>query len=317
MLFRSGRFENLLHTSPAIVRAFAQRDREQLYTLCLPKYEVLKNEDAFFQIMHFHLPDATTFLRIHNKNFFGDDLHTIRPIVDNVHTKHKAQAGFEIDEEGPLFRIVLPVFYENNYIGALEFGIKAHKFLYALEKKTHFPATSYFLIESLQNSSEFSQTKTVRYGQYGLLTHDNPIYKKLPPHFILNSTNEKITIEGKSYIAHSHSIFRDFQDKTIGGILLLQDITLLLNQKKDFLLKSLLFSAALLTLAFVVLYITFGSIMDNLIHQIRERKRTEADLIESQEKLQIIFELSPAAIFIYSFDSNSRSKPHCRLKKCI
>jgi PAS domain S-box-containing protein len=298
------RIENLINTSPAIVRAFSERDREQLYTLCLPKYEAFKNENAFFHVMHFHLPDASTFLRIHNKNFFGDDLQTIRPIVDDVHANQKPQSGFEIDEHGPLFRIVQPLFYENQYIGALEFGIKAHKFLYALEKKNNAPVTSYFLTESLQKAGDLSQMKTIRYGQYGLLTHDNPIYKKIPPTFNLNIKDQKVIIEGKTYAANSIDIFRDFQDKTIGGILLLQDITLLLNQKKVFLLKGLFFSAVLLSLAFVALYFTFGSIMGNLLREIRERKKTEADLIEIIQKHQITFELSPVAIFIYSFDGN-------------
>ncbi|MBL4904239.1 MAG: PAS domain S-box protein [Desulfocapsa sp.] len=296
------RIKNLINTSPAIVQAFAERDREQLYKLCLPKYEALKNENAFFHIMHFHLPDASTFLRIHNKNFLRDDSHTIRPIVGDVGANQKARSGFEIDKHGPLFRIVQPVFYENHYIGALEFGIKAHTFLYALEKKTNTVVTSYFLTESLPKAADLGQMKIIRYGQYGLLTHDNPIYTKLPPNFTLNTNDQKITIEGKTYVAHSPAIYRDFHDKAIGGILLLQDITLLLNQKKVFLLKGLFFSAVLLALAFVALYFTFGSIMGNLLREICERKKTEADLVESQQKLQMIFELSPAAIFIHDLD---------------
>ena len=296
------RIESLINASPEIVGAFAERDRERLYKLCLPRYEILKNENAFFHVMHFHLPDASTFLRMHNKNFFGDDLRNIRPIVDDVHANQKPQSGFEIGKHGPFFRIVQPLFYENRYIGALELGIKTQQIPYALEKKTNSAVISYFLIESLQKATAFSQKKSTRYGQYELLTHDNPIYQKFPPNLILNTKDQKITIEGKTYVVHSPAIYRDFLDKAIGGILLLQDITLLLNQKKVFLLKGLFFSAVLLALAFVALYFTFGSIMGNLLREIRERKKTEADLIKSQQSLQSIFELSPVAIFIHCLD---------------
>ncbi len=297
------RIQNLINTSPGLVEAFARQDREQLYQLALPRYEALKKENKFFVVMHFHLPDSTTFLRMHNRDFFGDNLRYIRPIMDYVHATHKPSIGFEIGRHGPYLRVVQPVFYKDRYIGALEFGIKAHQILHSIESQSHTKTTSFFLSSKWQKASNFEHGETIPSGQYTLLTHDDPIFANLPNDFDLSREEDhQLTINDIDFTIHVHPFFHDFQGNNIGGILVSQNITSMLNQKKSFLKQGLVVSSILLLIAFTVLYLTFGSIMDDLLHEIDERSKAEKKLTRGQQRLQTIFDSSPAAIFIHAMD---------------
>ncbi len=297
------RIKSLLTSNRDIVETFAGRDRELLYQLCRPKYEALKSENEFFHVMHFHLPDSKTFLRMHDREFFDDDLRHIRPIIDDVHTNQKPRVGFEVGRHGPFFRVVQPIFYEKQYIGALEFGFAAQQILQRLERKINIEATFYFLSSDWQKvTSLHNRGKMSRHGRYMIMGHTNPVYQHLSRDFDLDTDDQQLTIAEKSYIIHSHPIFHDYQGEVVGGIVVVQDISSLLAQEKDFLLRGVLFSTSLLILALIVLYFTFGSVMDNLLHEVRERKKAERNLVLGRQRLQTIFDSSPAAIFIHDMD---------------
>ncbi len=296
------RIKNLLDVSPGIVEALARRDREELYRRVLPKYTALKLENEFFQIMHFHLPDSTSFLRMHSPELYGDDLRTVRPMINDVHGSHKPNFGFEIGKFGPFYRVVHPVFHEGEYIGALELGVMAYQVLKTVEQKVGAKAASFFLASQWRKVTQVDSFKTVNLGKYVMISHGNPLYEHLPPDFNLDLDGQELEIAGNSYIAHSHLIFTDYHGESIGGILFLQDITPMLAQKKIFLLKGLSFSAFLLILALIALYFIFGSIMDRLLREIRERKNVEARLAEDRQRLRTVFDSSPAAVFIHDMD---------------
>lgn len=53
--------------NPIIQEVFYQRDRKKLLELLAPVYEPIKEKIAQFQ---FHLPDSTSFLRLHKPEKF-------------------------------------------------------------------------------------------------------------------------------------------------------------------------------------------------------------------------------------------------------
>src|SRR5690554_1670317 len=50
---------------------FALRDRESMIEMLLPVYEAVKDQYAQ---MHFHMPDSSSFLRLHQLHNYGDQL---------------------------------------------------------------------------------------------------------------------------------------------------------------------------------------------------------------------------------------------------
>ncbi|WP_457596409.1 diguanylate cyclase [Hydrogenimonas sp.] len=97
--------------SPEAVRA-------ALLKRYLPIYEKLHRHDL--RHLQFHLPDGTSFLRVHEPRKFGDSLLEIRHSVAKIVEKHKPLYGFEIGRYLGAYRGVYPLFYKKRYVGSVE-----------------------------------------------------------------------------------------------------------------------------------------------------------------------------------------------------
>lgn len=108
--------------------AFAAKDRERLIELTLPAYEQI---DAQFDVPQhqFHLPPATSFLRLHQLDRFGDDLSSFRNTVLAANATKQPTSGPEIGRGGLGVRGVVPVSYEGEHIGTVEFGLNVDQTL--------------------------------------------------------------------------------------------------------------------------------------------------------------------------------------------
>ena len=277
------KIQNLLNTCPRIVEAFASRNRKLLYELTLPQFEAHHYENEFLDIMHFHLPDDTTFLRVHKPEFFGDNLKGVRPMINAVNRNHKPLSGFEIGRHGPFFRIVQPIFYNDTYVGALEFGISAYQIIDILESETQIKAAAFFTERAWQKVALHEKGPVIKVGNFILTPHNRSLTESIPKNFQFGKDNHPIVrIDNQTYVIHSHPIFNDFKGNSLGGLLLFQDITQIMERKNSFIFKLTLLTAGLLVLAIMVLYYTFNQIIGSL-HQ-------------REAKLSSIFRAAPAGI---------------------
>lgn len=108
--------------TPQIQAAFAARDRARLMELTLPTYSILKEQFGVEQY-HFHTPPATSFLRLHALHLFGDDVSDHRFTVAMANAERRPVSGLEIGRGGLGVRGVVPVTFEGNHVGTVEFGM--------------------------------------------------------------------------------------------------------------------------------------------------------------------------------------------------
>ena len=102
-----------------IQRLFAERNREALIDMLLPAYESVKAEVPQFQ---FHLPDSTSFLRLHMPEKHGDSLKDFRFTVNAANERKEVISGLEEGVGGYGFRVVAPMFYDGIHTGSVEFA---------------------------------------------------------------------------------------------------------------------------------------------------------------------------------------------------
>jgi methyl-accepting chemotaxis protein len=102
---------------------FAAKDRTALLAEYEPMFQVQKEKYGVDQAQ-FHLPPATSFLRLQSPETFGDDLSKFRPLVVSVNREKAPKKGFAIARSGPAIFGVVPVFDVNRkHIGSFEIGI--------------------------------------------------------------------------------------------------------------------------------------------------------------------------------------------------
>ncbi|MET4161223.1 diguanylate cyclase (GGDEF)-like protein/PAS domain S-box-containing protein [Marinobacterium sp. MBR-111] len=104
----------------------AARLRQALFDRVAPAWQQMQEQYALRQL-HFHLPPAKSYLRVHAPDHFGDDLSSIRPIIVNTNHTGEPQTGFEIGRVYSGIRGVTPVWYTRQdgtrvQVGALEAG---------------------------------------------------------------------------------------------------------------------------------------------------------------------------------------------------
>jgi methyl-accepting chemotaxis protein len=102
-----------------IQKLFSERKRQDLADLLLPVYERLEGDVAQIQ---FHLPDSTSFLRLHKPEKYGDSLRDFRFTVNAANDEERIVSGLEEGAAGYGFRVVVPMYYQNKHIGSVEYG---------------------------------------------------------------------------------------------------------------------------------------------------------------------------------------------------
>lgn len=107
--------------NPEVAQLLSSRDRDGLFQTMNPVYKKLKEQGL--EQMQFHLPPATSFLRVNSPAKFGDDLSGFRKTVVEANSSLKPVIGIEAGVTGWGFRAVIPIFYNNVHSGSVETGM--------------------------------------------------------------------------------------------------------------------------------------------------------------------------------------------------
>lgn len=92
--------------------------RHELFLKLYPTYQLLKYENI--RQLHFHLPNAISFLRFHRLPKYGDDLSQVRQSIMLVNQYERPVTGFEEGRIFNGFRNVYPIHYKGEFVGTVE-----------------------------------------------------------------------------------------------------------------------------------------------------------------------------------------------------
>lgn len=112
----------IVAATPSAAEAMANGDRDSLANMTVPMFKELKSKYSARQFQ-FHYPPATSFLRAHKPQKFGDDLSSFRKTVVATNEQKKTIRGLEKGVAGLGIRGISPVFYKGAHIGSVEFGM--------------------------------------------------------------------------------------------------------------------------------------------------------------------------------------------------
>ncbi|MBF0626777.1 MAG: methyl-accepting chemotaxis protein [Magnetococcales bacterium] len=112
----------LVANIPLVQEKFASGDRQAIGDLFVPGFKLMSKEHGVEQFQ-FHTPPATSWLRVHKPEKFGDDLSAFRHTVTATNKQQKPTRGLEGGVAGLGVRGVVPVTHKGNPVGSVEFGL--------------------------------------------------------------------------------------------------------------------------------------------------------------------------------------------------
>lgn len=266
-----------------LIKAFADRDREQLQNLSKPFFALLQKENPYFSTLGWILPDNTAFLRVHRPERFGDEVSAIRPDIAAVNTDRRQRSGFTTGYVGLQYRVVQPVYYQGEYLGALQIGIKGDVLLDTLSKQLRTPVGL-----AIPNSEYATILPPYQKGLTGL-THttesaDLDFFKNILPDIDWSKAQHTISIEDKTYILCNANSLTSFQGKELGILFVVLDISTEVEKGRTLLVAAFLLSSFLVALSFLILYFSYGSLVQKIVDLNLSLSRNNRKLEERVEE---------------------------------
>jgi len=231
-------------------RMLAEGDRGGLQEKYLSFYKEIKGKHGIAQFQ-FHVPPATSFLRLHKPAKFGDDLSSFRQTVIDTNKEQKAIVGLEVGRGGPGLRAVFPVFYKGEHYGSVEYGGSIKKTLVTLSNAFGLDYVIGIRQEVFKKARRFNTKETdivkdnIVYYQY---THDKS--RELVEFF---QEGEAFDLDGRKMIARKAKLI-DFKGNEIGEVLFFKDMSERLAIAIKYAVKKLIIGFIMATLLAVFLY---------------------------------------------------------------
>lgn len=200
---RAQAMATLISLTPEIQSSFAEGDRNELLQRTLPLFTRLK-QDFAVQQFQFHTPPATSFLRLHRPEKFGDDLTAIRKTIVETNTQKQPLSGLEYGVEGLGIRGLVPMNYQGQHTGSVEFGMSFGQPFFD-NFKNAYQAEITLLLPKDGNFVPFG----------GTFTTDTSASSELNKVMQGTEVIRTIDLDGKSYALYRHGM-KDYSGKTFG-----------------------------------------------------------------------------------------------------
>jgi len=255
--------------TPEVQAEFAAGDREALAQRTVPLFNQLKKEFAVRQFQ-FHTPPATSFLRVHKPEKYGDDLSSFRKTVVQTNQALKPISGLEKGVAGLGVRGLVPVFNKQKHIGSVEFGLSfgqpffdAFKEQYGVELALYIPDASGFKAFG----TTFSDQQVI----------DQELLNKA---YSGAAENMRASFNGQPYNLYFHEI-RDFSDNPVGVLVLAKDRSFYVDQVNYIRNTSLLIGGVALLIGLMISWgvgLSISRPIQNAVQAMRDIARGEGDL---------------------------------------
>lgn len=234
-----------------VVETFAAKDRERLVALTLPIFLNLRDQFGVAQY-HFIEPPATSFVRLHQLENYGDDLSSFRATVVLANQEQRPVKGLEFGRGGLGMRGEVPIFSDGLYLGILDIGMDVRQNLMEELKARTNTDWQLMVTRSTIEATNFKPAEEV-YPVENLLLYASslptPIAAPETAYLrVLNGESVISHIEGEKYLVIYSFPLKDYSGSIIGVLDAVADRT----AAKELQNRGVMTSVLLLVMAFVV-----------------------------------------------------------------
>ncbi|WP_418185960.1 response regulator [Aliarcobacter vitoriensis] len=260
---------NKILEDPKVIKAVKEQNKDKLEQLTIDKYNILLKKDPYIRQMNFIFKDGTNLLRLQNLDLSGDNILEKRYMLQEVFTKKTTLTGFEIGTTGLSYRVIVPLFDENNdFIGAFEIGISLRKILDTI--------TFFNNIQGVFYADQINQVIT----SSSLIDFNFLEYIK-------DFKNEKTTkdiVYDKKHLTLQFFNINSFNNEFLGSFIFLHDLTSYYTDFENTLKK--LFLISLITILCIFLLIIY--VFNTFYKQISIQKNRAEKILNSSNSMVIV-----------------------------
>jgi len=236
----------------------ATGDREGMLRLYRDYFTSASTEFAIDQFQ-FHLPPATSFLRLHQEDKYGDDLSKFRKTVVQANKDRKPVVGLEVGRGGPGTRAVYPVSYQGRHVGTVELGGSIAGILKDMQDIFKVDFAVGIFSKVFEQASRFEAgKKDITIGETIFYAYSSDFAQGLTRQF--RPDQSEYVIQGHRYFAATFPI-RDYSGEVAGQILIIKDQTGMVAELRRSLLLSLVLIVVLSVVTLVALSLTISRVL--------------------------------------------------------
>lgn len=245
------------------IKAFRERNHDQLYALVAPRWAVLQRENPWLVLMQFHNADGTSLLRLHQPDVYGDRIADQRPMVAYAHKTQRSVFGFEEGRQGLAFRILVPAFDRGVYIGAVEFGVASPYFTDKIRRFTGYE--SFFFVDKSMLGKFGRIEHRIEVGKY--IGIDIPLVHRP----FIESYAQNHTDLGNSVVKYANHTYdvnilnvNDFIAKPVGAIMFIRSSSDFDAHVRHIIIASIMIVFALIVLMVFTVDRIYTYVMDKM-----------------------------------------------------
>ncbi len=272
--------------SPArekLILAFRDRNRAELLVASRPFLEILKKESPYFASMAWILPDNTAFLRVHKPELYGDYVADMRPDIAEVNTHHRQVSGFAVGIAGMQFRVVQPVFYHNQYLGAVQFGIDARELLDAV--KQEFDVSAALLIKNERYAYVKRPVLPSFTGEAcSVQAEEIKLFQSISNEMCARAESFQYKADNRHYVIKKILGLPDYRGENIGWLIAALDITGFYDSVIKAVIWAVLFTVAVLVLSCLILNFSFEKILKRVVELNQSLEEEKKNLVRRVEE---------------------------------
>ncbi|MEW6445432.1 MAG: diguanylate cyclase [Pseudomonadota bacterium] len=291
--FENRAYDNL--ASPGVLQAMRAKDPESLLALTRERFEVLKRETPELEVMQYHAADGTSLGRIHYPGSWGDPISASRPMLARVHEEHVTVKGMELGRFGLFLRLVVPAFIDGKYVGALEFGLNPKLILRRIREEIGAeslliinPAAAQKLAADLADPLALA----CHGAQLQLCLEDSRFV--IPEGCDSSEENMSLRVDEHDYILHNHVGFNDHEGQRVARLLVLQDVSPLIDRFQA--VMALTLTSALAALIAVLLFLRHTLIL--MEHELAAGQARLRAIVSSMDEGVYMLDTKGLLVFI-------------------
>jgi len=236
----------------------ALQKRDELYEIMYNVFLDMQAEEPSLKTMQFYSEDGLMFLQMQEKESYENTLSSNRPLIQFVNSKAQATYGFQSCPFGGVFRIVVPIIYNENNIGALEIGFDPNLITKTLDASDSSEKFQYLLhknsVEKLRSESKMSPVSID--DTYYINRLNNSFSLEFLEHVLDSNTDNGTVIEDgeNQYLISKIAVIHGVKGEELGEMIGYYDFTID-NQKYRFNVVQIYLKVFILFFIFITLII--------------------------------------------------------------